>query len=166
MRKNLPNDTDAYKITHPSQYIEGLSKLANYGEPRAGAEHPEVSVFGTQMIVHDHFLEKTTKDMVEEAAEESFTTFGFENYFNKEGWMKIVNLGYLPMTIKALPEGLVVPVSNALFTMESDAKFPWFASMLNSLETMMMHVWYPTTIATNCMYIKKDVKPYLVKTGT
>ena len=118
------------------------------------------------MIVHDHFLEKVTKEMVEEAAEESLMTFGFNSYFNKEGWMKVVDLGYLPMTIKALPEGLEVPVSNALFTMESDDNFPWFATMINSLETMGMHVWYPTTIATNCLYIKRDVKPYLIKTGT
>lgn len=166
MRRNLPNDTDAYKITHPNQYIENLIKLISYGEPRAGAEHPTVSVFGQQMIVHDHFLQKITQDDVDEAAEESLMTFGFDSYFNRAGWEKVVKLGYLPMTIKALPEGLEVPVSNALFTMESDDNHPWFATMVNSLETVMMHSWYPTTIATNCMYIKRDILPFLQKTGT
>ena len=45
MRKNLPNDTDAYKITHPSQYVPGLSKLMSYAEPRAGTQQFRSSEF-------------------------------------------------------------------------------------------------------------------------
>lgn len=165
MRQNLANDTDAYKITHWLQYIENLKKLISYGEPRTGALLPTVSNFGAQMIVHDHFLNIPTMADIDEAEEEAFLTFG-QKYFNREGWEKIHKLGYLPMTIWALPEGLEVPVSNALFTMESDENQPWFATMINSLETMMMHVWYPTTIATNDLYIKKDILPFAQKTGT
>lgn len=64
------------------------------------------------------------------------------------------------MTIWTLPEGLEVPVSNALFLMESDDQHPWFSKMINSLETLGMHMWYPTTISTNDLYIKRDIKPY------
>ena len=37
--------------------------------------------------------------------------------------------GYLPLRIRAVPEGTVVPVKNALFTVEStDPQLPWLTN--------------------------------------
>jgi nicotinamide phosphoribosyltransferase len=166
MRKNIIIDTDAYKLTHWKQYVKGLTKLYSYCEPRTGGRFPTVSYIGLQMLVQDHFLDRVTSEMIDEAEEESYLTFGTDKYFNRAAWEKVKNLGYLPMTIRTLPEGMEVPVSNSLFTLESDANHPWFATVLNSLETVIMPLWYPTTISTNSLYILKELKPLVELTGT
>jgi nicotinamide phosphoribosyltransferase len=163
MRKNIIIDTDAYKLTHHLQYPSNLTKLYSYGEPRVGGKYPFVSFFGLQMIIEDHFLQVVTDEMIEEAAEESASTFGTPDYFNRGVWEKVRDLGHLPIRIRAVPEGTKIKISNALFTLESTE--PWFASTLNALESTLMHVWYPTTIATRAMYIKEGLAPFFANTS-
>ncbi|CAG0908271.1 unnamed protein product, partial [Cyprideis torosa] len=48
--------------------------------------------------------------------------------FNSDGWKHILEAhdGYLPLRIKAVPEGTIVPTRNVLFTVENtDPKVPW-----------------------------------------
>ena len=163
MRKNIITDTDAYKIPHHLQYIDNLTKLYSYGESRVGSKYPFVSFFGLQMIIEDHFLQRVTDEMIEEAEYEAFMTFGTHNYFNVDAWKRVKDLGYLPIHIKAVPEGTRVGIDNVLFTMESTEE--WFAKTMNSLEGPLMHTWYPTTIATRAMYIKENTKPYFDKSS-
>ncbi|AEJ30714.1 nicotinate phosphoribosyltransferase [Leuconostoc sp. C2] len=164
MTENLILATDAYKLTHHLQYPSNITKLYSYGEARVGGQFNTVSWFGMSMILHDYFHEPITNDMIDEAEKVSELTFGTKAYFNRSVWEKVRDLGYFPVKIKALPEGLEVPTGNALFTIESTA--PWFATSLNALEVLLMHVWYPTTIATNSMYIKKRLAPLLKKSGS
>ncbi len=163
MRKNIIIDTDAYKITHHLQYPVNLTKLYSYGESRVGSKYPYVSFFGLRMILQDHFLQKVDNAMIEEAEEEAFMTFGTTKYFNKAVWEKVRDLGYLPMRIKAVPEGSRVGIDNVLFTLESTEE--WFAKTMQSTEGLLMHTWYPTTIATRAMYIKENIKPYFEKSS-
>lgn len=163
MRKNIIIDTDAYKLTHHLQYPSNLTKLYSYGESRVGSKYPYVSFFGLQMILKDHFLQKVDNQMIEEAEEEAYMTFGTKDYFNKSVWEKVRDLGYLPIKIKAVPEGSKVGINNALFTLESTE--PWFAKTMNALEGTLMHVWYPTTISTRAMYIKEGITPAFNKSS-
>ncbi|GAB2024614.1 nicotinate phosphoribosyltransferase [Lactovum odontotermitis] len=161
--ENFILNTDAYKLTHWQEYPAGLSKLYSYCEARKGGRFDEVVFFGLQMIIHDHFLKPVTTAMIDEAEIAAAATFGTRQYFNRSVWEKVRDLGYFPMKIKALPEGMVVPVSTALFTLESTE--PWFAATLNAMETMLMHIWYPTTIATNELFIKRALADFYAKTG-
>lgn len=71
--------------------------------------------------------------------------------------------GRLPVRIKAVPEGRVVPVQNALITIENtDPEFPWLP---NYLETLLLKAWYPTTVATLSREIKKIIGGFLERTG-
>ena len=164
MTDNLILATDAYKLTHHLQYPTNITKLYSYGEARVGGRFDTVSWFGFGMILHDYFRQSITTEMIDEAEKISELTFGTKAYFNRLVWEKVRELGYFPVKIKALPEGLEVPTGNALFTIESTAD--WFATSLNALEVTLMHVWYPTTIATNSLYIKKQLVPLFKKTGT
>lgn len=157
---NAAIDTDAYKITHPSQYPDKLNKLVSYGEGRVGGLFPTLSYFGFQAVLHDHLLAEITDAKIEEAAEEARLTFGYD-YFSRKAWEHVRDLGYYPVVVKTLPEGIEVPEGTPLFYFESQD--PLFAKIMNSLETLEMHVWYPTTVATNCLYIKRDIRPYLIK---
>ncbi|OIL36553.1 nicotinate phosphoribosyltransferase [Oenococcus oeni] len=164
MKENLLLDTDAYKLTHHLQYPKGLTKLYSYAEARPGSRFNTVSWFGLQMIIADHLLGKVTNEMIDEAEEFSFLTFGNHNFFNREVWERVRDLGYLPINIMELPEGIEVPISTPLLTLESTE--PWFATTLNTLESVLMQVWYPTTISTNSMYIKKALLPLFEKSGS
>ena len=164
MKENLLLDTDAYKLTHHLQYPKGLTKLYSYAEARPGSRFNTVSWFGLQMIIADHLLGKVSNEMIDEAEEFSFLTFGNHNFFNREVWERVRDLGYLPIKIMELPEGIEVPISTPLLTLESTE--PWFATTLNALESVLMQVWYPTTISTNSMYIKKALLPLFEKSGS
>ena len=164
MTENLILATDAYKLTHHLQYPTDITKLYSYGEARVGGRFDTVSWFGLSMILHDYFRQPITDEMIDEAERVAKQTFNTTAYFNRDVWEKVKTLGYFPVKIKALPEGMTVPVGNALFTIESTQD--WFATSLNALEVVLMHVWYPTTIATNSLYIKKSLQPLFEKTGT
>jgi len=86
-------------------------------------------------------------------------------HFNREGWEYILEKhgGKLPVVIKAAPEGMVVPVKNVLFTIENtDPKCYW---LTNYLETLLVQVWYPMTVATLSRYNKRTVMDNFIKTG-
>ena len=164
MEKNIILTTDAYKISHHLGLQENITNLYSYGESRVGSKYPFVSYFGMSMLIQDHLLQKVTDEMIEEAAEESYMTFGTEKYFNRSVWEKVRDLGYLPIEIKSAPEGRKIPINNVLFTIESTEK--WFAKTVNSLEDVLMHIWYPTTVSTRSMYIKEKLRPLVEKSGT
>ena len=80
-------------------------------------------------------------------------------HFNEEGWTYILreHNGYLPISIKAVPEGTVVPAKNVLFTMvNTDPKCYW---LTNYLETLLVETWYPMTVCTNSREQKKVREP-------
>ena len=84
--------------------------------------------------------------------------------FNEKGWRHILNEhdGKLPIRIKAVPEGTVVKTSNVLVTVENtDPEVPW---LTNYLETLLLQVWYPTTVGTLSREVKKVFVEYLKKT--
>ncbi|TKR88888.1 hypothetical protein L596_013060 [Steinernema carpocapsae] len=57
--------------------------------------------------------------------------FGGTDVFNEAGWTHIVEKhnGYLPLQIRAVPEGSVVPTKNVLFTVENtDPDVPWLTN--------------------------------------
>ena len=157
-------NTDAYKFTHWKEYPSGLVKLYSYAEARKGGRFDQTLFFGLQMVIHDHLLIEITDSMIDEAEKVATMTFGTNSYFNRQVWERVRDLGYWPVKIKALPEGSLVDTGNVLFTLESTED--WFATTLNHLETILMHVWYPTTIATNDFYIKKGIRPFFEKTGS
>jgi len=85
--------------------------------------------------------------------------------FNEEGWRYILEKhdGHLPIKIKAVPEGTVVPVKNVLFTVEStDPACFW---LVGYLETLLVQVWYPCTVATFSFEMKRRLKHKLDKTA-
>ncbi len=151
-------DTDSYKLSHWTQYPAGTSRMMSYLEARGG-EFDECTLFGLQYVLHEYLAEPVTLADVLEAKE--FAASHGEP-FNEAGWMHIVDFygGHLPVTIRAIPEGTVVPVSNALLTIESadDPKCAWIVSWL---ETMLVRLWYPSTIAIASRESKKIIREFL-----
>ena len=161
MKFNPVNATDAYKVTHWAQRPAELDFFYDYGEARKGGVYPATIHFGTNYIIKEYFMKKITLENIEEAELRSFKTFGTNSYFNRSIWEKVLKLGYFPLRIKAVPEGMLVPTSNVLFTIESTEK--WFAPMVSHFENWLMWHWYPVSVATRSFYIRKNITPYFKK---
>lgn len=157
--------TDSYKVGHWPQYPEGTTEVYSYFESRGGA-YPSTVFFGLQYIIEKYLTRPFTFDDIEEADALYRAHFGTENLFNYNGWYNMLSKhgGRLPVRIKAVPEGSVVPVSNVLMTVENtDPEFPW---LTNWLETLLSQVWYPTTVATVSWHVRQYILSQLERSGT
>ena len=166
MRTNIILATDSYKLNHWNQYPQGTEVVYSYFEARKGAEYPETVFFGLQYIIEEYLEgEVVTERDVSEAASLAETHFGNPDYFNREGWEHIVrdHHGRLPIKIKAVPEGLAVSNDNVLMTVENTCpKCFW---LTNALESLLTHVWYPSTVASLSYATKKMLKEFLDETA-
>jgi nicotinamide phosphoribosyltransferase len=154
-------NTDSYKASHWLQYPPGTTHAFSYIESRGG-EHERTLFFGLQYILKEYFCKPVTADDVALAAEVC-AAHGVP--FNREGWMHIVDAhqGRLPLRIRAVPEGTRVPVLNALVTVENtDPACAWLTSFV---ETALLRVWYPTTVATHSHATKQVIARWLEQTG-
>ncbi len=165
MHPNLILTTDSYKATHWLQYPPGTEFVHSYFESRSG-KWDEIVFFGLQYILKRHLVGQViTRELVDEA--ERFFTKHFQNagFFNRDGWLYIVEHydGKLPVEIRAVPEGTVVSSSNVLMTVENtDPACFW---LTNYLETILSQVWYPCTVATQSREMKKVIQTFLTTTG-
>ncbi len=162
---NLLLLTDSYKITHWQQYPPNTSNVYSYFESRGG-KFPEVLFFGLQYLLK-RYLEGVvvTSEKIDEAEEIARLHLGDGKLFNRAGWEYIRDHcgGRLPVSIKAVPEGTVVPTHNVLITAENtDPNCYW---LTNYLETLLVQTWYPTTVATLSLNMKRQFLGFLNDTG-
>lgn len=161
MKYNMLLDTDSYKASHYLQYPPNTTKVFSYLESRGG-RYTTTVFFGLQYILMEYLSKPITEEMVTEAAT-FFAAHG--EPFNTDGWMYIVqkHKGKLPLKIRAVPEGLIVPTSNVLMTVENtDPACFWLTSYV---ETLLMRVWYPITVATQSWHCKQVIKSFLDATS-
>ena len=72
--------------------------------------------------------------------------------------------GRLPVAIRAVPEGSVVPTHNVLVTIaNTDPALFWLPSYLET--ALLRAVWYPTTVATNSLHCKLALLDALRRTS-
>lgn len=158
--------TDSYKLTHWKQYPPGTTNVYSYFESRGG-KFDNTVFFGLQILLEKYLRGQfVTEGDLFEAQKFCAEHFGRNDLFNFNGWNRIIGVhgGRLPVSIKAVPEGTVVPTHNVLMTIENtDPELPW---VTNFLETLLVQVWYPTTVATLSREMKKMILKYLEKTGT
>lgn len=172
--RNVILETDSYKLGHWDMYPEGTEYVYSYFESRKGAKYDYTPFVGLQQILIDH-LEGVviTREKIEEAAELSREHFGTDSLFNREMWEHILEKhgGRLPIEIRAVPEGTPVPVSNVLMTVvNTDPTLgkngrPLCAPLTNALESLLTHVWYPSTVCAKSRYIKHVILDYMTRTS-
>ena len=158
MRYNLLLDADSYKASHAFQYPPNTTRVFSYIESRGG-EFDRTVFFGLQMYLKQYLSTPITMDMVDEAAE-FWAAHG--EPFNREGWEYIVSKhgGRLPVVIKAVREGAVIPTRNVLLTIENtDPQCFWLTSFLET--ALLRAVWYPTTVATLSWHGKQIIRSAL-----
>lgn len=141
---NNINDTDSYKLSHFLLYGEELEYMESYLEARGG-EYDKCTLFGLQYIVHRYLAKKITLADIDEMQADAEL---HGEPFNRAGWLHVLNhyKGYVPITVRAIPEGTKVPIKNVVAVIRSprDKKIAWIT---NWMETQLMRIWYPSTVA-------------------
>ncbi|MDA4133346.1 MAG: nicotinamide phosphoribosyltransferase domain-containing protein, partial [Thaumarchaeota archaeon] len=163
LSENPITRTDSYKPSHWLQYPADVASMYSYFESRGG-RYPWTCFFGLQPYLLDYLLQPITRAHVEEA--DTFFRLHGEP-FNREGWTYLVDRyeGRFPVRIRAVPEGTVVPTGNVLFDIELTVPDPRVFWVVSWLETLLVQVWYPTTVATLSHYCKRRILEALQKSS-
>ena len=164
-RHNLLLLADAYKYAHHKLYIPGTTTIYSYLESRGGI-FPETVFYGLQYFLKEYLEGQVFNQAdIDEADETLSAVFARKDVFSREIFEYILRVhgGKLPVRIKAVPEGSVVPVNNVLMTIENtDPRCYW---LTNFLETLLMQVWYPCTVASLSRQVRKIVTRYFDETA-
>ena len=165
MRNNIITLTDSYKMSHWKIYPDKLEVMYSYFESRDGAKWDKTMFFGLQYIIKEYFEGVVvTKEGIAEAKALVDAHMG-PGVFNEKGWTRLLEKhgGKLPLRIKAVKEGSLIPVSNVMMTIENtDQEFPF---LTNFAETILTQNWYGSAVATNSYEQKKIIYKYLQETG-
>ncbi len=169
---NVLTLTDGYKVDHRRQYPKGTTLVYSNWTPRKsripGVEG--VVFFGLQYFMKKYLIEDFQNQFFSRPLSEVLPKYKrrIENYLGKDAITyehieALHSLGYLPLRIKALPEGTLVPFKVPMFTVENT--LPEFFWLTNFLETMMSCVlWLPCTSATTAYRYKKLLDGFAMKT--
>jgi nicotinamide phosphoribosyltransferase len=165
-RTNFVLMADAYKYSHHKLYMPGTSHIYSYLESRGGMFN-ETVFFGLQYFLKEYLEGQAFNQQDLDAAEPFLKqVFGRDDVFDKSKFQYILDKhnGKLPVCIKAVPEGTIVPTGNVLMTIENtDPECFW---LTNFLETLLMQVWYPNTVATLSHQVKRIVTRFYAETAT
>lgn len=162
----FPLRTDSYKLTHWKQYPPGTTEVYSYLESRGGMFNQTV-FFGLQYYLQTYLSgQVVTHQEIDRSVDLLRGHFpaGSES-FNTAGWRHIVDdhQGRLPVEIKAVPEGTRVDTSNVLMTIRNTC--PRCFWLTNVLESLLLKVWYPTTVATLSYHLRQALEEALVESG-
>lgn len=153
-------------MSHYLQYPPGTQKVYSYFESRGG-KFDSVVYFGLQYYLQE-YLQGTviTREYIDEADAFFQKHFETQGIFNRQGWEHILHKhnGRLPLEIKSVPEGIELPVSHVLMTVENtDPECFWLTSYI---ETLLVQTWYGSTVATISRACRKALLESLEKTGS
>jgi len=157
---------DSYKASHKWQYPEGTEYVSSYVEARAdnsGLALPGSVFFGLQPYLRQ-LAENPVTDAGIAKALAVFTAHGVP--FFEEGWRQILerHAGRLPVEIRAVAEGSVVPFSNAVVqVVNTDPDAYWLTSYLET--ALQRAVWYPSTVATISWAVKAILREFWARTS-
>lgn len=144
--ENILLMTDVYKLGHMRLYPKGTTKVYSYLCARSTKKEAEALFFGLQP-----YLKLLEKGVTQEDAEE------FMAYYTDilgatppadvgEKIQSLVNLGYIPLEIKAVPEGTLIGNKNVLATVTNSVEgFHW---VVGFFESLLLKVWNTTSVAT------------------
>ena len=169
---------DSYKLAHISMYPEQIKetylnltpRVMKYFQRLVPDEFKydnKIVAFGVQMAVTDlvtQFAEEFFSKPLEQVLEiyiDTITPFigdgiGVKDLIISE-ISKLHAVGYLPITIKALPEGSLIPVQTPVLTIRS-TQFAWLGGYLETY--ISQNTWKTITIATVSRLYRKILEHF------
>ena len=166
--------TDGYKLDHRRQYPAGTTLVYSNWTPRK-SRVPGVDTvvfFGLQYFLKEYvqtrferdFFARPKQEVVDEYSARVNAYLGPDNQVGTEHIAALHDLGYVPMSFKALPEGASVPMRVPMFTMVNT--LPEFFWLTNYFETLLSAVvWMPCNSATLAREYRKILDAAAAKTS-
>lgn len=163
--------TDGYKIGHKRMLAPGTTRLYGTWIPRSIKHAPKgvkkIVSFGQQLAVkwlHDEFEENFFKLPLAEAMEfgnDMSMYLGMD--YDASHFEALHKLGYLPIKVKSLPEGIEtlpnVPHMTFINTVDG---FAWLTLYLETIISSL--AWKPSTSATIALQYKRNLIEWVRKT--
>ena len=163
--------TDGYKISHRAMLAEGTTRLYGTWIPRSTKHAPKgvnkIVSFGQQLVVrwlHDEFKENffsLTTEEVKEFGKDMSLYLGLD--FNSDHFDDLHKLGYLPIEIQSLPEGIEtnpnIPHMTFINTVDG---FGWLTLYLETIISSL--AWKSSTSATIALHYKRQCTEWVMKT--
>jgi nicotinamide phosphoribosyltransferase len=168
---NILYYTDAYKIGHKAMLAPKTTRLYGTEIPRSLKYGPKGSTkitnFGKQIVwkfINDHFQESFFNLDKEEAllfGKDMSLVLGQE--YNAKHFEELYDLGYLPIKVCALPEGVEVnpniPTSDFINTVDD---FGWLTLYLETIASCLS--WKPMLTATIARQYRRICTEWVMKT--
>lgn len=180
MITNPLTSIDFYKSDHRRQYPVGTTEVysnftarsARLGKLLSKNYDNKIIFFGLQYFIKDFLIDawqenffKKPKDRVIAAYKRRMDFSLGKDAIDTSHISALHDLGYLPIKIKALPEGMRVPIGVPVLTIVNT--HPDFFWLTNYIETIISsYLWKPTTSATTAFEYKKILADYANKTGS
>lgn len=166
--------TDGYKTGHHQQYPKGTTLVYSNFTPRSNKYAPkgcdQLVSFGQQMVmvqIHEafqnEFFSKPKEEVCGEMKRELSMYLGTD--YDVTHFEELHDLGYLPIHVKGIEEGTLVPIKVPVLTIyNTHPKFYW---VTNYLETILSNLlWKPMTSATIAHTYRKVLTKWQEKTDT
>jgi nicotinamide phosphoribosyltransferase len=166
--------TDGYKTGHHQQYPKGTTLVYSNFTPCSNKYGPKgadkVVSFGQQMIMkqiheafHTEFFSKPKDEVCGEMKKELSLYLGTD--YDVTHFEQLHDLGYLPINVKAIEEGTLVPIKVPVLTIYNT--HPDFYWVTNYLETIISNLlWKPMTSATIAHTYRKVLTKWQEKTDS
>ena len=164
--------TDFYKIGHPFQYPDKTQKVYSNWTPRK-SRIPGIDFmvwFSLQKFIkvyiidyfNENFFDKPKDEVINDYKRRMRTSIGeLQSYAHIEA---LHDLGYLPIEIKSVMEGTILPMRVPGCTIINT--LPEFYWLTNFFETLMScSVWQGCTSATIAYVYRKLFEKYAEETG-
>lgn len=163
---------DFYKACHLSMLPKGMTKSVSYFTPRKSRVDmwPKVVNFGLQAFCktylidyfNENFFDREEATVVDEYRQYMDYTLG-KGVCDVEPIRALHRLGYLPIEIVSLPEGVEVPMHCPIFGVtNTHPDFAWLGQALESL--ISAELWYPMICATVGHSYRKVVDKFYEET--
>lgn len=148
--------SDTYKQIHNKIYPKGLTKLVSYWTPRRSMlkEQDHMVFFGLQAFIKKYLIKYFNNVFFKLSAYEIQTLYTYsmdiqlgKGNYNISPILKLHKLGYLPIRIRAIPEGTLVPMG--VPCIEITNTHPDFAWVVQWIECILqVELWKPCAHAT------------------
>lgn len=163
-RINPALQVDGYKLSHPFQYPPGIEMVYSNFTPRNSRRDDGddfVVAFGFQFFLMEYLVDQWNTGFFQRPKDEVLREYKrrIDNYTGPlpsyDHIAALHDLGYLPIKVKAVREGQLVPYGVPMLTIQStNSEFAWVTNML---ETIMSSVlWKPVTSATTAFKFRRE----------
>ncbi len=178
MNYNPLNTIDFYKADHRRQYPAGTQFVYSNFTPRSSRLAPVADSFddrvvfvGLQGFIKNYLIKAWDEGFFNQPKDEVIAKYKKrmdkslgEGAIPLDHIEALHDLGYLPLKIKALPEGSRVNIKVPMFTVINT--MPEFFWLTNYIETAISaEIWKPSTTATIALEYRKLFTEYAIKTG-